>query len=204
MHGFAAISVSEPAAAIDAVCLRPPDLVLLDWSMPERVLYVVQRERAQHGFALIALRPDGSRNGGGSLPDPDADDWVSPPLVAEEMSARLQVLLQKRERGVGSILVCDDLRIDVETRQATFEGRRLRLSDVQLRLLEFFVHHQGKLCQRELLLRRVWASDHQPALRTVDVNVQRLRQLLRASGCQHHIETIRGGGYRFTPSAPFE
>jgi two-component system, OmpR family, phosphate regulon response regulator PhoB len=72
------------------------------------------------------------------------------------------------------------------------------LGPTEYRLLKFFMSHPDRVYSRAQLLDRVWGGNVYVEERTVDVHIRRLRKALEASGCDRHIQTVRGAGYRFS------
>ena len=91
------------------------------------------------------------------------------------------------------------LRLNLETYQATFEGRPLDLTYMEYELLKYFAHNPGRVYSREVLLSEVWGYEYFGGARTVDVHVRRLRAKLGEEHA-HLIETVRSVGYRFGAS----
>ena len=114
-----------------------------------------------------------------------------------ELTARLNLELDRLGRGVGrQIIESGPLQINLETYQATIDGRVLDLTYMEYELLRFLAGHPAKVFTRETLLSRVWGYEYYGGARTVDVHIRRLRAKLGEEHA-HLIETIRSVGYRF-------
>ncbi len=128
------------------------------------------------------------------------DDFMITPFHPRELEARLGHLLWKAGRGVRPEMVeHGSLALNVETYQATIDGRPLDLTFMEYELLKFLASHPGKVFNRETLLNRVWGYDYYGGARTVDVHVRRLRAKL---GEEHAslIQTVRSVGYKLGQS----
>ncbi len=128
------------------------------------------------------------------------DDFMITPFHPRELEARLGHLLWKAGRGVRPEMVeHGSLALNVETYQATIDGRPLDLTFMEYELLKFLASHPGKVFTRETLLNRVWGYDYYGGARTVDVHVRRLRAKL---GEEHSslIQTVRSVGYKLGQS----
>jgi DNA-binding response OmpR family regulator len=128
------------------------------------------------------------------------DDFCLFPFHPRELDARLRHLLWKVGGGTRPHLVeYDVLSLNLETYQASVEGRPLDLTYMEYELLKFLAQHPGKVFTRETLLSRVWGYDYYGGARTVDVHIRRLRAKL---GEEHAnlIQTVRSVGYRFGQS----
>jgi two-component system phosphate regulon response regulator PhoB len=128
-----------------------------------------------------------------------ADDYVVKPLSVRELSLRLRAILrrtwpvaQKRvgpvKRRIGPIVV------DATNHDVRVDGRRVRLTTLELRLIDHLAKAPGRVFTREELVEDVWKQPKESVTRVVDTAVKRLRRKLGARG--RFVQTIRGVGYR--------
>ena len=118
-EGCAAITISEPSAAIEAIALRTPDLVLLDWHLPAPVLELVRHCKSSSGIALLVLF---GATGGPPVEEVfefGADDFIQMPFSVREVTARVLALLQRRRNYPAPVLICDSLRLDLGALRVT-------------------------------------------------------------------------------------
>ena len=135
-----------------------------------------------------------------SLRDELFDDFCLTPFHPIELEARLRHLLWKGGGGVKpDVVEYSELALNVETYQASIEGRPLDLTYMEYELLKFLAQNPGKVFTRELLLSRVWGYEYYGGARTVDVHIRRLRAKLGEEH-QNLIQTVRSVGYRFGQS----
>lgn len=128
------------------------------------------------------------------------DDFCLTPFHPREVEARLRHLLWHRGGGTKPELVeYGPLMLNLETYQATSEGRPLDLTYMEYELLKFLAQNPGKVFTRELLLSRVWGYEYYGGARTVDVHIRRLRAKLGEEQA-NLIQTVRSVGYRFGQS----
>jgi DNA-binding response OmpR family regulator len=128
------------------------------------------------------------------------DDFCLTPFHPAEVDARLQHLFRRTGRGTNDEVVeHSGLLLNLETYQATIDGRPLDLTYMEYELLKFLAQNAGKVFTREVLLSRVWGYEYYGGARTVDVHVRRLRAKL---GEEHAnlIHTVRSVGYKFGAS----
>jgi DNA-binding response OmpR family regulator len=128
------------------------------------------------------------------------DDFCLTPFHPREMEARLRHLFARSTGTVRAELVeHSGLVLNLETYQASFNGKPLDLTYMEYELLKFLAQNPGKVFTREMLLSRVWGYEYYGGARTVDVHVRRLRAKL---GEEHAnlIQTVRSVGYRFGQS----
>src|SRR5271168_678553 len=209
--GFAVRAIADGAAAIAAVAHRPPDLVIIDWNMPGlsalQVIQGVRRARVPQTVRLIILSALAGEQDVVTGLNLGADDYIAKPFSLREVVARVSALLRCHVAHANqAALECDELVLDGAANRVTAQGKLMNLRGVEYRLLEFLMAHRGRAFNRAQLLSQVWGGDCEVDLRTVDVNVQRLRKILSGVGYEGYMQTVRGFGYRFAPpsDAPAE
>ena len=145
----------------------------------------------------VLLLISGAQLGDLELRDDLFDDFCLTPFHPRELEARLRHLFSSVDGGSRPELVeHSGLVLNLETYQASFNGRPLDLTFMEYELLKFLAQNPGKVFTREMLLSRVWGYEYYGGARTVDVHVRRLRAKL---GEEHAnlIQTVRSVGYRF-------
>ena len=128
------------------------------------------------------------------------DDFCLAPFHPMELQARLRRLFFRgADTTRPDVVEHDGLALNLETYQASIEGRPLDLTYMEYELLKFLAQNPGKVFTREMLLSRVWGYEYYGGARTVDVHIRRLRAKL---GEEHAnlIQTVRSVGYRFGQS----
>jgi DNA-binding response OmpR family regulator len=129
----------------------------------------------------------------------DVDDFVMEPWNANEVTARLRRILQRKmDEDNKDLIKCGDVAIDLGRCEVVYRGRLVELTFKEYELLKFLVTNKGRVFSRESLLNSVWGYDYFGGDRTVDVHIRRLRSKLDESDC---IETVRNIGYRFRDDA---
>jgi two-component system phosphate regulon response regulator PhoB len=200
--GFVVLAISDGAAAVVAVELRPPQLVIADWNMPGlaplELLECVRKARLVQPLRLIILSDLSGEHEIVSGLNMGADDYIAKPFSVREAVARINAVLRARRHDTNrAALSFDSLTLNTSTNRVTAQGALLNVRGAEYRLLEFLMSHPGKTFNRTQLLAQVWAGSAEIDERTVDVNVQRLRKILAAPGYEACIQTVRGFGYRF-------
>jgi two-component system phosphate regulon response regulator PhoB len=199
--GFAVLAITEGAAAVVAVELRPPQLVIVDWNMPGlaplELLECVRKARLVRQLRLIILSDLSGEHEIVSGLNMGADDYIAKPFSVREAVARIHAVLRARRHANHAAFSFDSLTLNTSTNRVTAQGEVLNVRGAEYRLLEFLMSHPGKTFSRTQLLAQVWAGNADIDERTVDVNVQRLRKILAAPGYEACIQTVRGFGYRF-------
>jgi two-component system, OmpR family, phosphate regulon response regulator PhoB len=200
--GFVVLAITDGAAAVVAVELRPPQLLIVDWNMPGLVplelIQCVRKARLVQTLRLIILSQLSSEQEIVSGLNMGADDYIAKPFSVREAVARIHAVLRARSHDTKHrALSFDSLSLNTATNRVTAQGSELKVRGAEYRLLEFLMSHPGKTFNRTQLLAQVWAGNADIDERTVDVNVQRLRKLLAKPGYEACIQTVRGFGYRF-------
>ena len=127
-----------------------------------------------------------------------ADDYVTKPFSPKELLARINVLLrrsshfnQSEERvSAGGIV------LNISAHQLTINGVELKIGPLEFKLLAYLMTHPNKVLSRSILLSNVWMREKKLVNETVDVHIRRVRSILEASKHDHHIQSIRGVGYK--------
>ena len=181
----------------------PPILVILDWNMPGfAAMELIRRARAARApqaVRVIILSALATEQDVVSGLESGADDYIAKPYSPREVVARVLAVLRPQQRHeLGGALVFDELTLDSATARVSARGELLNLRGAEYRLLEFLMSHAGRTFSRDQLLSHVWGKDRDVDVRTVDVNVQRLRKILAEPGYEDYIQTVRGFGYRFS------
>ncbi len=201
-EGYATLAAKNGAAAMTVLGQsQPPDLVLLDWMLPDmsgaevcRNLRMVERTRRIPVIMVSARSDEIDRVVGFEL---GADDYVTKPFSVRELLLRIRAILRRRsgDGPAGEEAQFERLRVDLEGHQVWVDEQRVGLTALEFRLLTTLLARRGRVQTREMLLNDVWGMQVDVTTRTVDTHVQRLRKKLGDVG--HYIETLRGVGYRF-------
>lgn len=200
-EGFLVLQATSGDAALDMAREDLPDLILLDWMLPEvsgievcRRLKSASETRAIPVIMISARSEEADRVRG---LETGADDYVVKPYSVVELMARIRTQLRRvRPASVGERLEFDDVTLDTAAHRVFRDGNELHLGPTEFRLLTTFMERPGRVWSRDQLLDRVWGRDIYVDSRTVDVHVGRLRKALRnATGVDDPIRTVRGAGY---------
>jgi DNA-binding response OmpR family regulator len=181
---------------LETASLQQPDLVILDWMLPDLDgLEVCQRMRRLGKQPILMLTakdtvPDRVRG-----LDAGADDYVVKPFDNEELLARIRALLRRTMVDRVKVLEYEDLKLESSTYQAFKGGREITLTSKEYDLLELFMRHPEQVIPRKVFFQRVWENDFGGESNVLDVYIRYLRRKLEADGDQRLIQTVRGVGY---------
>lgn len=177
-----------------------PDLVLLDWMLPElsglEICRQIRRDPKTRNLPIVMLTARGEESDRVRGLDSGADDYIAKPFSPGELAARIRAVLRRiRPALAGETLIWGDLAMDLAAHRATRGGRELRLGPTEFRLLRHFLEHPGRVLSRDQLLDAVWGRDVEVEQRTVDVHIRRLRKALNGTAEHDIIRTVRSAGY---------
>jgi DNA-binding response OmpR family regulator len=198
--GFAVASAADGAAGLQAVERLRPDFVVLDLMLPHvDGIEVCRRirERSEVPVLVLTARVDeADRLLGLSI---GADDYVTKPFSPREVVARIRTILRRTTRRPAErILRRGALAMDVERHHVTIDGREVRLTNVEFRLLQALLESPERVFSRDALLNRIYANQEAAVVdRAIDVHVGKVREKLGDDPADpRFIATVRGVGYK--------
>ncbi|MGB5132846.1 MAG: phosphate regulon transcriptional regulator PhoB [Steroidobacteraceae bacterium] len=201
--GFQVALAEDARAARTSIANRRPELVLVDWMLPDTSGLELTRQLRKDPntrdipVIMLTARADESDKIAGL--EGGADDYVTKPFSARELTARIQALLRRMApAGAEGKVDFGGLTLDQAAHRVMADGHAIALGPTEYRLLAFLMTHAERVYSRSQLLDRVWGGNVYVEERTVDVHVRRLRKALEQSGCDRFIQTVRGAGYRFS------
>jgi two-component system phosphate regulon response regulator PhoB len=190
-------------AALASIGDRRPDLVLVDWMLPDmsglELIRVLRRDAHTRDIPVVMLTARGEETDKVAGLESGADDYVTKPFSARELIARIHAVL-RRSAPAGDLehVAVEGLALDQAGHRVTADGKAVALGPTEYRLLAFLMTHPDRVYARSQLLDRVWGGNVYVEERTVDVHIRRLRKSLEPSGYDRFVQTVRGSGYRFS------
>ncbi|MCB2115297.1 MAG: phosphate regulon transcriptional regulator PhoB [Rhodobacteraceae bacterium] len=199
-EGYSVAQAKNGEEALLLVSEAAPDLIVLDWMLPNvSGIEVCRRLKSRSETRAIPILMLSARSEEVDLVrglETGADDYMVKPYSVVELLARVRTQLRRsRPSSVGETLEFEDIRLDPETHRVHRGENLLKLGPTEFRLLTTFMEKPGRVWSREQLLDRVWGRDIYVDTRTVDVHVGRLRKALCAHGEDDPVRTVRGAGY---------
>jgi two-component system response regulator MprA len=196
-EGFEVSTAADGQQALQMVDVQRPDVIVLDWMMPQLDgMDVLEALRAAGDetpiLMLTALdavenRVEGLERG--------ADDYLVKPFASAELVARVRALLRRSGASTQEALSFVDVQLDAGTREARRGERRFALTPTEFELLRLFMRHPEQVLGREQILAHVWGHDFAGDDNVIEVYVGYLRRKMEADGEPRLIQTIRGVGY---------
>jgi len=203
--GFEVYDAASGELALERLETGTVDVVLLDLMLPGvdgLTVCRVLRSRGDLPIIIITARSDTSDVIEGL--EAGADDYMTKPLVASELAARIRALLRRRRpvdgNTIRSRVQVGDLEVWLMEGLVRRSGADVHLTRTEFRLLAELVSAGGVVVTREELLQRVWGYDYIGDTRLLDVHVRRLRRKIEVDpDSPSLLTTVRGVGYRFGP-----
>jgi len=170
------------------------DAVILDLGLPGTDGLTLLRRWRDGGLTMpvLVLTARGSWHEKVQGIDGGADDYVAKPFRMEEVLARVRALIRRASGQASSELRCGRVALDPRAAKVTLDGRPVRLTSHEFRVLSYLMHHRDRVIPQSELSEHIYARDADRDSNTVEVFVARLRRKLGPSA----IETVRGLGYR--------
>ena len=195
---------NDGQSAVDIFAAKAPDLVLLDIMLPKMDGWQVCREiRKSSSVPIIMLSAKGETFDKVLGLELGADDYVTKPFEAKEVTARIKAVL-RRTKGDGDssaaekkTVIYDKLEINIVNYELKVNGVAVDTPPKELELIYHFASNPNRVYTRDQLLDEVWGFDYYGDSRTVDVHVKRLREKLEGVSEQWALKTVWGVGYKF-------
>ena len=208
LAGFQCIEAASAMQAMPLIVDERPDLLLLDWMMPEvsgiELLRRLRRDGVTKEIPVILLTAKAEEQNTVQALDSGADDYITKPFKPRELTARIKSLLRRADGRAGKQLIAvNGLSLDPEGQFVFINEKPVNIGPTEFKLLKFFMSHQERVYTRGQLLDQVWGSNIYIEERTVDVHIRRLRKVLTSFDNEDfkigdYIQTVRGTGYRFS------
>ncbi len=191
----------DSAKALQAAKQTAYGLIILDRMLPGPYegLEIVSLLRADNVATPILLltalgevkdRVEGLQTG--------ADDYLVKPFSIRELLARVKVLLQRPQATKGTVLTAGSLTLDTQTQKVTRQGKNVKLSNREYKLLHYMMYNQGEILSKERLISHVWDEEADIMTNTVEVYIAYLRKKIDRNFPSEKplLETVFGFGYR--------
>ncbi len=199
--GFEIVEAVNGKEAAEKLALDVPDLILMDWMLPDvtglELVRRIKRDEFTREIPVIMLTAKTEERDKVEGLDSGADDYITKPFSVKELSARIRAVLRRSDVNViDNKLTYGNLVLDLDAHHVLVGDDQIEVGPTEFRLLEFFMTHPDKVYSRAQLLDYVWGRSKYVEERTVDVHILRLRKLLKPHNCHTMISTVRGYGYR--------
>ncbi len=177
-----------------------PDVVLLDWMLPNmsglEICRQIRTAKDIKKTPIIFLTAKGEEEDKLRGLDTGADDYITKPFSQRELLARINALLRRSNpSNLDDELSYKKLIImNLKTHRVKREGKEVKLNPKEFDLLKLFMENPGKVFSRDQLLDKIWGNINVEP-RTVDVHIRRLRKNINVNNTKDLIRTVRSSGY---------
>jgi len=201
-EGYELQSSMELEELQEAVLKDKPSVIVIDadefgdrvWS----ACLELKDDLATRRAALILISSSSDENLRVKGLESGADDFISKPFSARELSARIKAISRRITVNDFKKIRVKDIEIDLDEHRVRKAGKPIDLTYIQFKLLYLLASRRNNVFSRKEILERVWGKKVYVTNRTVDVHIKRLREKLgEYKYPSQYIETIHGTGYRF-------
>ncbi len=199
-EGYEIDTAENGQVGLEMACREDYDLLILDWMLPYHSgLDICQQLRSQGNTTpVLFLTAKDTVDDRVIGLDAGADDYLVKPFELRELLARVRALLRRSPvTDFPNRLKVADLELDIENQIAYRQGRMIRLSDRELQLLTYFMHHPEQLLTHEQIYQHLWQDEESPSSNVLAALIRLLRRKIEKKGEQPLIHTIYGKGYYF-------
>ena len=195
-QGYAVAHVADGNSALEKIKIDPPDLVLLDVTLPDIDGFKVCEEIRRRGIDFPILMMTGCVDSFEVVHglDSGADDYLVKPFDLNELFARLRAI-SRRAKPESNKLTIDNIVIDRKSRLCTVDGVLVGLTHTEFDLLNFLMCQEGRAVKRNLIIREIWNTNRFGPTKNLDMHISSLRRKLGTGST--HLKTVRGVGFRF-------
>ncbi len=195
--GYTVHAVEDGASALDAADSFRPHLALLDGGLPGMPgADLASRLRLNSDLPIIFVTGADSAEAVHLAFRVGADDYITKPFDAEELSWRVKAVLRRSGRAVSRAWECGNLTVSDTTQSVTRAGEPVAVTATEFKLLRVLIRNAERIVSKEQLLTEVWANEADNHL--LEVHMSSLRRKLEAHG-PRMIRTIRATGYLLHP-----
>jgi len=201
-HGLAVDLAGSGEEALDWLDGAQYDAIILDIMLPGidglEVCRRIRRQQIQTPLLMLTAKDTIPDRVGGL--DAGADDYLVKPFALAELHARLRALARRPAKAVDVVLEIGGLRLDPASRRVWRGSSEVELQNKEFSILEYLMRHPGQLLTRSMIAGHVWGYDFPSVTNVIDVHIGSLRRKLHDPYPGKLIQTVRGAGYRLSPT----
>ena len=199
-EGYKVFFNSNGEKAIEDIKENNPDLILLDWMLPNlsgiEICKILKTEKKYKHIPIIMLTAKGQEEDKIRGLNSGADDYITKPFGHRELIARVNALLRRVNPSVSEDVVqYEDLKVDRIEIKVFRANKEIKLGPTEFKLLNFLIKNPKRVYSREQLLSNIWGENIYVEERTIDVHIRRLRKAINIDGKKNLIRTVRSAGY---------
>ena len=195
-------SAADGRTALSLFDIFHPNLVILDWNLPDINGYqLCQEMQSRTNVLVMILTGRTAESDKIKILSAGADDFLTKPFSLAEVEVRVQALLRRIrciDPSPTQRLVFQQLAINPDGRVVTLNDQPLSLTALEFNILHFLASHPGQAWSRPQLIQKIWGCEYVGDGRVVDVHIGQLRKKLEIDiTVPDFIKTVRGYGYKF-------
>ena len=200
LQGFSVHEAEDAGQGLKAATFNAPDLIVLDLDLPD--LHggeILERLRSWSNVPIIILSVESSEEQKVRLLKMGADDYVVKPFGIAELLARSEAALRRyfKSSTESSVVVVGPLSVDLVTRSVSLNGRLIRLTRKEYRLIHILATHVGLVVTHDQLLRDIWSGNQRENIQYLRILVRKVRQKIETDPNDPHLLITESGvGYR--------
>ncbi len=199
---FQILEAENVQMARQQMALQTPDLILLDWMLPDisgiDFIKQVRQKTKTRDIPIILLTARAEEDSKVKGLQIGADDYITKPFSPRELVARVRCVIRRGPlQSPEGLLEFKDLQLDSHQCQVKIVNQIVRLTSLEYRLLYFFMKHPNKVYSRDELLEYIWGGASDINERSIDSQIKRLRKQLAEYGYDVYLKAIRGLGYQW-------
>jgi len=174
------------------------DVVITDLTLPKKDGLDICRDIRKNNISIpiLVLTGRDTLQDKVTLLDAGADDFLVKPFQLAEVLARVRALSRRPKQVLPSELTVGELRLVPATMESFLDGKPLKLTLKEFRLLEYFLRHSNQVCSRQDIVDNIWDFNFDSLSNVVDVYINRLRDKIETDDGTTMLETVRGIGYK--------
>ena len=190
---------SDGLDGLEAITDNIYDLIILDVMLPGLNGYEIAKRTREKGIRtpILMLTAKAELDDKVTGLDCGADDYLTKPFMAKELLARLRALTRRNGNSLDGLLIFGDISLDSgsSTLSCTKNGQKVRLSEKELKILEYLISNSGQILTREQFALKIWGFDSDAEYNNVEVYMSFTRKKLSFIGAKTEIKAVRGIGY---------
>ena len=199
-EGYKVKSAESGEEGIQSIKNNIPDLIILDWMLPDfsgvEVCRQLKKNKIFKTIPILMLTAKSQEEDKIVGFETGVDDYVTKPFSQKEILLRIKSLLKRTKPTlVEDISIYQDLKIDRITKKIFRGNDEIKLGPTEFKILDFLIKNPKRVYSREQLLNGVWADSVNVEQRTIDVHIRRLRKTLNQNNKIDLIRTVRSSGY---------
>jgi two-component system, OmpR family, copper resistance phosphate regulon response regulator CusR len=200
-----AVDVAGLARQADELAVSQPyDVIILDIMFPDKDGVQLCRDLRRQGVTapILMLTALSTTKDKVTAFDAGADDYLTKPFEFDELHARVRALMRRGHPQEGATIRIDDIEMDLLSHKVMRGGERIKLSNKEFALLEYFMRNPGRVLGRANIAEHVWDMTFSGESNVIDVYVGLLRRKIDHDAGKKLIHTVIGRGYYFGPEPP--